>query len=76
MSNLWNREPALIVGFVQAALVLALTFGVDLSAEQIAGILSLTAAGLGLVVRRRVSPVYHEPSEPDPALESQEGETL
>lgn len=57
MGNLWNREPALVVGFVQAALTLLLSFGVELTVEQSAGILALVATALSLVVRQRVSPV-------------------
>jgi len=66
--NLWNREPALVVGFVQAVLGLAIVFGLDLSAEQVGGILVATASGLALIVRRKVSPVVTVPTEPDPEL--------
>ena len=65
ISNLWNREPALVVGFVQAAIALAVSFGLTLSPVQIAGILGFTAAALALVVRRKVSPVVEVPTEPD-----------
>ena len=57
MSNLWNREPALVLGFVQCVLALLLAFGVDLTVEQVGAILAVSAAALSLVVRRKVSPV-------------------
>lgn len=52
-----NNEPVLISGLVQAALGLALAFGLDLSTEQVGGILACTAAVLAIVCRGRVSPV-------------------
>lgn len=65
ISTLWNREPALVVGFVQAVLGLALSFGLELTAEQTGGILVVVAAALSLLVRRKVSPVVKVPTEPD-----------
>lgn len=65
IGNLWNREPALIVGAVQAILGLAMAFGLELSAEQVAAVLAASAGVLGLVVRRKVSPVVKVPTEPD-----------
>lgn len=57
MRNLWNTEPALVLGAVQAILALLLAFGVDLTPEQIGAILAVSAAVLSLLVRRKVSPV-------------------
>lgn len=51
------REPALVAGFVQSLLVLLVVFGVDLSDEQVAAILTLTSAVLALVTRSLVSPI-------------------
>jgi hypothetical protein len=51
-----NREPALIAGFVQAVLALAVAFGLDLTPEQTGAILAVTAATCALVVRARVTP--------------------
>lgn len=51
---IWRREPALILGFVQAALALGLTFGLSLSVEQVGAILAATAALLALVTRSQV----------------------
>lgn len=56
MGNLWGREPAAVVAFVQAVVALAVAFGFDLSPEQVGAVLSVTALGLGLVTRSRVSP--------------------
>ena len=57
MGTLWGREPAMVVAFVQATLVLAITFGLDLNDEQVGAILTVTALALGLVTRSQVSPV-------------------
>lgn len=56
MGTLWGREPAMVVALVQAILVLAISFGLDLTEEQTAGILTLTAIVLGLITRTQVSP--------------------
>ena len=55
--NVFGREPVLVLAFVQTAIALVAAFGLNLSAEQIAGILGFTAAVLGLVVRSKVTPV-------------------
>jgi uncharacterized membrane protein (UPF0136 family) len=59
--DLWRREPALITGFVQAILVLAVAFGLNVTVEQQGAILAFTAAALALVgagiTRSRVTPV-------------------
>ena len=54
---IWDREPALVLGFVQTVLALVLAFGVDLTVEQVGAILAVSAAGLSLVVRHKVTPV-------------------
>jgi hypothetical protein len=53
---MFGREPAFILGLVQAAIVLAVSFGLKLSVEQTAGILALTAAVLSIVTRQLVTP--------------------
>lgn len=55
-SNLWGREPVLVLAVVQTALALVVSFGFDLSGEQTGAIMAFTAAVLGLIVRRRVTP--------------------
>jgi hypothetical protein len=56
MTDLWNREPALVLGLVQTVLALLLAFGVDLTTEQVGAVLAVSAALLSLVVRRKVTP--------------------
>ena len=51
-----KAEPALVAGLVQAVLTLVVAFGLDLSTEQVAAILTVTAAVLALVVRSQVTP--------------------
>ncbi len=70
MASLWQREPALvtavIVGVVDAALVLAISFGAPISPDQKAAIdafvsAALALAGLlvaGVVVRAQVRPTH------------------
>jgi hypothetical protein len=55
LSTLWGRQPAMIVALVQAVIVLGVAFGLNLSADQIGGILALVAIALGLVTRSQVS---------------------
>ncbi len=55
--NIWNREPAAIIGAVQAVIALAIAFGLDLSVEQVGAILAALAAVLALVTRSQVTPV-------------------
>lgn len=64
MGTLWNREPALILGLVQAAIALAVGFGLRLSAEQISLLMAFTAALLAFVTRSRVTPVNKPPEPP------------
>lgn len=57
MGKLWGREPAAVLALVQAVIALALSFGFDLSSEQVGAIVTVTALSLGLLTRSRVSPV-------------------
>lgn len=54
---LFNREPALILGAVQAILALGIGFGLDLSTEQVGLILAATSAVIAVVTRSKVTPV-------------------
>lgn len=56
MGTLWGREPAMVLAFVQAVIVLAVSFGLRLTPEQTAAILALTAVLLGLITRSQVTP--------------------
>ncbi len=53
---MFGREPVLILAVVQAVLGLIAAFGLDLTAEQVAAVMAVTAALLGFVARSRVSP--------------------
>lgn len=57
VKNRINEEPALAAGLVQAVLATAVAFGLNLTDEQVAVLLGLSAAILAFAVRRRVSPV-------------------
>ena len=52
-----KREPAVVLGAIEAAIALTTSFGVQLSAEQVGSILALSAAALSLLLRQVVTPV-------------------
>lgn len=54
---MFGREPVLVLAVVQAALALVIAFGLDLTGEQVAGIVAVSAAVLGFVARQKVTPV-------------------
>ena len=56
MSSLWGREPVMFMALVQTALALGISFGLNLSADQTAGIMAFSAAVLGFVARSQVTP--------------------
>jgi hypothetical protein len=53
---IFGREPALIAGFLSIAINLAITFGLNLTADQVALLNALVVAGLALLVRQVVTP--------------------
>ena len=55
--TVFRDEPALVLGLVQAAIVLAVSFGLDLSDAQTAASLAFTAALLSVITRQQVTPV-------------------
>lgn len=57
MGTLWNREPVMFLAVLQAAVALAMAFGLKLSATEIGAIMAFTAAVLGLITRSQVVPV-------------------
>jgi len=57
MGNLFDREPALILGAVNAMIALAVGFGLDVSIEQASLINAAAAAVISVIVRSQVSPV-------------------
>ena len=66
MSNLWNREPALILAAVGAILALVVGFGLPVTPVQMGLILAAVSAVLGLVTRSQVSPAAagEDPARP------------
>ncbi len=54
--TIWGREPAMVLGLVQAVIALVVAFGLSLAPDQIGAILAVTAVVLGLITRSRVSP--------------------
>lgn len=63
MQNPLKSEPAAVAGIVPPILALAASFGLDITAEQLAGIVSVATVLLGFWVRSRVSPV-EKPKDP------------
>lgn len=57
MGTILGREPAAIAAFLAIAVNLAITFGLKLTADQVALINALVVAGLALVVRQSSTPV-------------------
>lgn len=53
---IFNREPVMFLAVIQAVLALVVSFGADLSAEQVGTVTAVTAALLGLIARQKVSP--------------------
>lgn len=57
MFNPIKNEPVFVQGLIQAALALAIAFGLKLSPGQIGAILAFTAALLSLITRSVVTPI-------------------
>jgi len=51
-----KHEPVMTGAIVQSALALLASFGLDLTAEQIAAIFTVSALVIGWITRRRVTP--------------------
>ena len=56
MGTIFGREPAAIAAFLAIAINLGITFGLKLTVEQVALVNTLVIAGLGLIVRQKVTP--------------------
>jgi hypothetical protein len=50
-------EPAVIVSLVSAVIALAVTFGLDLTGDQVGAIMAVVVIVAGIVTRSQVSPV-------------------
>lgn len=64
MIDLWNGlvervngEPVMVLAVIQTAIALAVSFGLNLSTDQVGALLAVSAAVLGLIARSKVSPV-------------------
>lgn len=51
---IFGREPALVLGLVQAVVLAAVTFGLDLTAGQQGVVIALASSGVGLYVATKV----------------------
>lgn len=69
MNVRFKDEPALVLALVQAVIAVAVSFGLDLSPEQVGSILALSAAAAAVFLRQRVTPSHLavESAEPEPA---------
>jgi uncharacterized membrane protein YeaQ/YmgE (transglycosylase-associated protein family) len=56
MKNLWNREPAAILGLVGAAIAVGVSFGLNITPEQVGLIMAFTSAVIGFITRSQVTP--------------------
>lgn len=57
MNTIFGNEPVLVLAFLRALVVLAVTFGLSLTTEQVAAVYIVMELGLSLVARQRVTPV-------------------
>lgn len=64
MKTMMKREPATVMAVIQAILALALSFGLDLSTQQIGAIMAVAAAVLGLVTRSQTYSRYDVMNDP------------
>jgi len=66
-AGIWSRitgEPVLTLAIVQMALALAVSFGLGWTGEQVGAVVAFTAALLGWIARRQVTPLS-APSLPE-----------
>ena len=54
---MFGREPAAILGLIQAGVALAIGFGLALTGEQTALIMAFSAAVVAIITRQSVTPV-------------------
>lgn len=54
--TIFGREPVLVYNFVAAVIALVVSFGLQLTPDQIGAILLVTLAALSVVVRSQVTP--------------------
>lgn len=51
------NEPVMVLAFIEAGLALAIGFGLNWTAEQVALVIAFTSALLGLIARSQVTPM-------------------
>lgn len=61
MTNLWGREPAVVLGLIQAGLALLLSFGFELTVEQQGSIIAFSAVLIAVITRSQVTPIANVP---------------
>ncbi len=54
---MFGREPAAILGLIQAGVALAIGFGLSLSGEQTALVMAFSAAAVAIITRQNVTPI-------------------
>jgi formate hydrogenlyase subunit 3/multisubunit Na+/H+ antiporter MnhD subunit len=54
VGKLWDREPVLVLALLQGALAMGVTFGLNLTADQVGGIMIFAAAVVGFIARQNV----------------------
>ena len=60
LEAIWDRitnEPVMTLAVVQAGIALAVSFGLGWTAEQVGVVVAFSAAILGFIARRQVTPV-------------------
>lgn len=62
----FRREPALITGLATALIALGVSFGLDLTEEQVGAIMGVVIIVAALVTRTQVTPVDPKPKPRDP----------
>lgn len=77
---MFGKEPALILGFISAALILAVGFGLRVSGEQINNIMLFAGAAIalfgGIATRSQVVPTEKANSQIETAIRMPTGTTV
>lgn len=57
VKSLWDQEPAMFLAVIQAGVALLVSFGFELTGEQVGAIMAFSAAVVGLITRSKVTPL-------------------
>jgi len=68
VTAIWDREPVAILAVVEVIIAAVVAFGLDLTGEQVAAVVSLSAALLGVTARANVTPMAGVTYVPTAAL--------